>query len=374
METSADDGKGKYAVDEGKGKNASWTSSMDLVLLQALRHEAIEGGKIPNGFKKSAYKYALLEVNQACGTDLTFEQVKNHVKTMKANYRIVAEMLATSGFGWDEEKKKIVVTRDVAMEYLKSYPNRKRYFSQRHDFYEEMAEIFGDEYAHGTYKKTNKNVTRPSEEEAYVVNVANKESEYTEHTSSQFDFIGTGSQYDDMPSYIPTEEMPQVPSPRRTSPPEVGQRSQRTATRTPMETSAAAGGSQSVASSKRKKRGVCTFLREMRRLISNARMLMVKNKFYVVFKGRQVGVYDSWQHCHVQVNGFSGACFRSYRSREEAEADFNAFFHGISGRTKNIKEDTNIHADSQASTSSKDQLQWRNITFEGQLCSCIRQL
>ncbi|XP_077251941.1 uncharacterized protein LOC143891193 [Tasmannia lanceolata] len=256
METSADDGKGKYAVDEGKGKNASWTSDMDLVLLQALRHEAIEGGKFPNGFKKSAYKYALLEVNQACGTDLTFEQVKNYVKTMKANYRIVAEMLATSGFGWDEEKKKIVVTRDVAMEYLKSYPNRKRYFSQRHDFYEEMAEIFGDEYAHGTYKKTNKNVMRPSKEEAYVVNVANEESEYTEHTSSQFDFIGTGSQYDDMPSYIPTEEMPQVPSPRRTSPPEVGQRSQRTPTRTPMETSAAAGGSQSVASSKRKKRGV----------------------------------------------------------------------------------------------------------------------
>ncbi|XP_077246099.1 uncharacterized protein LOC143885956 [Tasmannia lanceolata] len=76
METSADDGKEKYVADEGKGKNVSWTSEMDLVLLQALRHEAIEGGKIPNGFKKSAYKYALLQINQACGIDLTFEQVK----------------------------------------------------------------------------------------------------------------------------------------------------------------------------------------------------------------------------------------------------------------------------------------------------------
>ncbi|XP_077240347.1 uncharacterized protein LOC143881243 [Tasmannia lanceolata] len=199
-----------------EGKNASWTSEMDLVLLQALRHEAIEGGKISNSFKTSAYKYAVSEINQACGTDLTCEQVKNHVKTMKANYRSVAEMLATSGFGWDEEKKKIVVTRDVAME----------------------------------------NVAGACDGEAYVVNVANDENEYPQHTASQYVVMGTGSQYEYMPSDIPTEELPQVPSPRTSSPPEVDQRSQRTPAPTPMETSDTAGGSRSDGSSRMKKRGV----------------------------------------------------------------------------------------------------------------------
>lgn len=42
-------------------------------------------------------------------------------------------------------------------------------------------------------------------------------------------------------------------------------------------------------------------------------------KFYAVRKGLQPGIYLTWADCEKQVKGFSGAEFKSFSSREEAE-------------------------------------------------------
>lgn len=34
---------------------------------------------------------------------------------------------------------------------------------------------------------------------------------------------------------------------------------------------------------------------------------MAKNKFYVVWKGRQQGIYESWKDCKSKTDGFKGA-------------------------------------------------------------------
>lgn len=47
-----------------------------------------------------------------------------------------------------------------------------------------------------------------------------------------------------------------------------------------------------------------------------------KSKFYVVWKGYQPGVYDSWATCQKQINGFQGALFKGYATRIEAERHF----------------------------------------------------
>ncbi len=49
---------------------------------------------------------------------------------------------------------------------------------------------------------------------------------------------------------------------------------------------------------------------------------MAKKKYYVVWKGRKTGVFDSWADCEKQVKGYSGASFRSYSSKQEAEEAF----------------------------------------------------
>ena len=44
--------------------------------------------------------------------------------------------------------------------------------------------------------------------------------------------------------------------------------------------------------------------------------------WYVVFRGRRPGVYDSWTMAHEQVNGFQGACYKKFRTKEEADEAF----------------------------------------------------
>ena len=43
-------------------------------------------------------------------------------------------------------------------------------------------------------------------------------------------------------------------------------------------------------------------------------------KWYVVTRGRVPGVYHEWDDCFEQVISFSGCSFKSYKTREEAEA------------------------------------------------------
>ena len=42
-------------------------------------------------------------------------------------------------------------------------------------------------------------------------------------------------------------------------------------------------------------------------------------KYYAVRKGRSSGVFDSWDECKAQVEGYSGAEYRSFKFRHEAE-------------------------------------------------------
>ena len=48
----------------------------------------------------------------------------------------------------------------------------------------------------------------------------------------------------------------------------------------------------------------------------------MKNKFYTVWSGRQIGVFASWDECRQQVEGFPGAKYKGFLTRESAESAF----------------------------------------------------
>ena len=50
---------------------------------------------------------------------------------------------------------------------------------------------------------------------------------------------------------------------------------------------------------------------------------MKKAKFYVVWVGREVGVYTNWPQAEAQVKGFSGASFKSFDSMSIATHEFD---------------------------------------------------
>ena len=63
---------------------------------------------------------------------------------------------------------------------------------------------------------------------------------------------------------------------------------------------------------------------------------MAKKKYYAVRAGRTPGIYTSWDACKAQVDGFANASFKSFPTKEEAEAFLgnntkvrNYFFHNL---------------------------------------------
>lgn len=46
---------------------------------------------------------------------------------------------------------------------------------------------------------------------------------------------------------------------------------------------------------------------------------MAKKKFYAVKKGKIIGIFNTWNECKEQVNGYSGAEYKSFESMDEAK-------------------------------------------------------
>ncbi len=45
---------------------------------------------------------------------------------------------------------------------------------------------------------------------------------------------------------------------------------------------------------------------------------MSKNKFFVVWEGKEPGIYRSWEECKRQIHGFEGALFKGFATEAEA--------------------------------------------------------
>jgi ribonuclease HI len=57
-----------------------------------------------------------------------------------------------------------------------------------------------------------------------------------------------------------------------------------------------------------------------------------KAKFYVVWKGRKTGIFSSWEQCAAQVQGFTGARYKSFPSRAAAEQAFKGKYAAQTGK------------------------------------------
>ena len=60
-------------------------------------------------------------------------------------------------------------------------------------------------------------------------------------------------------------------------------------------------------------------------------MAKSKKKFYVVFKGRKVGIFKTWKECESQVFGFQGAQYKSFLTLEEAQNALQRGYQAVKG-------------------------------------------
>ena len=51
--------------------------------------------------------------------------------------------------------------------------------------------------------------------------------------------------------------------------------------------------------------------------------MMSKQKFYVVWKGNNPGVYQSWEKCQNEIKNINGALFKSFTNLDEAKKAYD---------------------------------------------------
>jgi ribonuclease HI len=75
---------------------------------------------------------------------------------------------------------------------------------------------------------------------------------------------------------------------------------------------------------------------------------MAKNNFYVVWKGRECGVFDSWAKCKAQVDGFEGAKYKGFPTQTAAQDAFLGKFEDfVEHKPKSVSTAKNQFAPAQ---------------------------
>lgn len=78
---------------------------------------------------------------------------------------------------------------------------------------------------------------------------------------------------------------------------------------------------------------------------------MAKKNFYVVKKGKIPGIYKTWEECKSQTDGVSGAVYRGFATREEAEAFYGGnFAAGADRQVAMDSEEPAVSSDSPSET------------------------
>lgn len=61
-----------------------------------------------------------------------------------------------------------------------------------------------------------------------------------------------------------------------------------------------------------------------------------KQKFYTVWEGRKIGVFNTWAECEQQIKGFEGAKYKSFNSRQAAAEALNGNYWNYVGNNKKV--------------------------------------
>ncbi|KAL2902328.1 hypothetical protein RDABS01_027410 [Bienertia sinuspersici] len=137
----------------GRGRNKRfWTKEEDKVLVEALSELAVDPHwRCEAGFRNGYMTRLEEDIGKAlpgCGLKAT-PHIDSRLKTLSTKFRAIAQMLSTSGFAWDDERKMISVDRAVYDEFCKSHPNCKNLYGVAFPHFHELMNIYGKDYATG---------------------------------------------------------------------------------------------------------------------------------------------------------------------------------------------------------------------------------
>ncbi|XP_059310669.1 uncharacterized protein At2g29880-like [Lycium ferocissimum] len=83
-------------------------------------------------------------MNKLYGDKLDKTKMKNRMRTLKKTYATMKRMIQHSGFGWNEETRKVDAEDDVWEQTFAAHPKDAQYRTKKLPDYSTLALIFGD--------------------------------------------------------------------------------------------------------------------------------------------------------------------------------------------------------------------------------------
>ncbi len=65
---------------------------------------------------------------------------------------------------------------------------------------------------------------------------------------------------------------------------------------------------------------------------------MAAKKFYAVKRGKSTGIFSAWEECRTAVEGYSGAEYKGFATRQEAESYLGLVQEATSGQAETVKK------------------------------------
>ncbi|KAK3207115.1 hypothetical protein Dsin_021161 [Dipteronia sinensis] len=128
----------------------NWTLEEEVVMISILEGIVADGGRCDTGsFRPGTYEQVTSKMREKIeNITLTEKHVQNKMKRMKDRYSTAYDMLNTSGFGWDDTRKCVIVdSPEILEEYLKKHSNKNYAANRPFSHYERLVVVFGKDRA-----------------------------------------------------------------------------------------------------------------------------------------------------------------------------------------------------------------------------------
>ncbi|KAH0639910.1 hypothetical protein KY285_036496 [Solanum tuberosum] len=126
-----------------------WSEVQDEHFIYFIAEQVKLGRTQPGGLTTEGWDSVEKEMNKLYGDKLDKTKMKNRMRTLKKIYATMKRMSQHSGFGWNEETRKVDVEDDVWEQYLAAHPKDSKYRTKTLPYYNTLALIFGDTVADG---------------------------------------------------------------------------------------------------------------------------------------------------------------------------------------------------------------------------------
>ncbi|QHO31863.1 uncharacterized protein DS421_8g245150 [Arachis hypogaea] len=129
-----------------------WSDEETLAFVGFMEEFVVDGQRADCGqFKPGTFEKLALKMLEAFpGCTLTAKHCKNKHKRLKEKYQYAADMLACSGFGWNNEKECVEVdSKDVLDAWLKAHPTKFYTPGKPFPLFHRLEGIFGRDRATG---------------------------------------------------------------------------------------------------------------------------------------------------------------------------------------------------------------------------------